>query len=137
MDKKADADLAPDHKGIDSGTAPTAAPTVDSPEAQPKREKNPNEEIVDLDEPIVRGEQEIAKVTVRRPKAGELRGVALTDLLQMEVGTLRKVLPRITTPSLLEHEVANMDPADLLQCGVAVSSFFIQKSKREEAFRDE
>ncbi|MGH1450229.1 MAG: phage tail assembly protein [Pseudomonadaceae bacterium] len=134
---KTDADQAPDHKAIDSGTAPTAAPTVASTEAQPKPAKNPNEETVALDEPIIRGEQKIDSITLRKPTAGELRGVSLTELIQMEVGALRKVLPRITTPALLDHETGRMDPADLLQCGVAIAGFLLQRSAKTEAFRDE
>lgn len=32
---------------------------------------------VDLDTPIARGDQVIATITLRRPKAGELRGISL------------------------------------------------------------
>ncbi|MGG4659338.1 phage tail assembly protein [Pseudomonas vlassakiae] len=95
--------------------------------------KNPNEEVIDLDTPIVRGEQEIKQVTLRKPMSGELRGVTLTDLAHMDVLALRKVLPRISTPSLTDHEIGRMDPADLLQCGVAVGSFLLTKSAKEAA----
>lgn len=94
---------------------------------------NPNEGIVDLDAPVVRGEHSIARVTLRKPMAGELRGVSLIDLMQMDVGALSKVLPRITTPSLTEIEVGRMDPADLVQCGVAVSGFLLQRSAKADA----
>lgn len=95
--------------------------------------KNPNEETVELDAPIVRGTQTITSVTIRKPMAGELRGVALVDLMQLDVLALRKVLPRITTPSLTDIEIGRMDPADLVQCGVAVSGFLLQKSAKAEA----
>ena len=61
--------------------------------------KNPNEEVITLDTPIVRGQQHIEQVTLRKPMSGELRGVTLADLSQMDVLALRKVLPRITTPA--------------------------------------
>ncbi|MNO08154.1 Phage tail protein E [compost metagenome] len=51
----------------------------------------------------------------------------------MDVLALRKVLPRISTPSLTDHEIGRMDPADLLQCGVAVGSFLLTKSAKEAA----
>lgn len=95
--------------------------------------KNPNQETVPLDTPIQRGEQTITEVLVRKPMAGELRGVALQDLLHMDVLALRKVLPRITAPSLTDHEIGRMDPADLLQLGVAVTNFLVQKRFKEEA----
>lgn len=93
--------------------------------------KNPNEEIIDLDTPIVRGDTKIHQVILRKPLSGSLRGVTLSDLAQMDVLALRKVLPRISTPALTEHEIGLMDPADLLQCGVAVASFLLTKSARE------
>lgn len=95
--------------------------------------KNPNEEVVTFDTPILRGEQEIKQVVLRKPMSGELRGVTLIDLAQMDVLALRKVLPRISTPSLTDHEIGRMDPADLLQCGVAVGAFLLTKSAKEAA----
>ena len=94
---------------------------------------NPNEEVVPLDTPIVRGEHSIASVTLRKPISGELRGVSLIELMQMDVTALRKVLPRITTPTLTDFEIGRMDPADLVQCGVAVSGFLLQKSAKADA----
>ena len=93
--------------------------------------ENPNERTVELDGAIVRGAQTITSITLRKPMAGELRGVSLVELMQMEVLALRKVLPRITTPTLTDIEIGRMDPADLLQCGVAVAGFLVQKSLRE------
>lgn len=82
---------------------------------------------ITLDTPIKRGDQEVASISLRKPNAGELRGLNLTDLLQMDVAALQKVLPRITTPSLTEADVAAMDPADLMQCGSKVASFLLPK----------
>lgn len=100
-----------------------------TPEAE--QAKNPNEEVVELDTPIVRGEQSITSLTLRKPMSGELRGVALAELMQMDVSALRKILPRITTPTLSDIEVGRMDPADLVQCGVAVAGFLLQKRFKE------
>lgn len=83
---------------------------------------------ITLDTPILRGETSITEVTLRKPRAGELRGVKLSELLQMDVATLRAVLPRISTPMLLATDVDNMDPADLLQLGSEVSGFLLTKA---------
>lgn len=91
---------------------------------------NPNEVVVKLDQPIVRGENTFESVTLRKPNSGALRGVTLIDLVQMDVMALRKVLPRISTPSLTDHEIGNMDPADLMACGQEVSGFLLQKSAK-------
>jgi hypothetical protein len=102
-----------------------------TPEAE--QPKNPNEEVVELDTPIVRGEQSVTSLVLRKPMSGELRGVKLSDLINMDVQSLRVVLPRITTPTLSDIEIGRMDPADLLACGVAVVSFLVQKRHKEEA----
>ena len=95
--------------------------------------QNPAEVVIELDTPIKRGETTHDTVTLRKPMSGELRGVTLVDLVQMDVLALRKVLPRISTPSLTDAEIGTMDPADLLACGVAVSGFLLQKSAKEAA----
>lgn len=91
------------------------------------------QEVIILDSPIVRGETTLDQITLRKPMSGELRGVSLADLAHMDVLALRKVLPRISTPSLTDHEIGRMDPADLLQCGVVVASFLLTKSAKEAA----
>ncbi len=104
---------------------------TDITDASAELPENPNEKTVELDGAFVRGSQTITSIVLRKPMAGELRGVSLVDLMQMEVLALRKVLPRITTPTLSDAEIGRMDPADLLQCGVAVAGFLLQKSARE------
>ncbi len=89
-------------------------------------------EKVPLDTPVKRGEEVIKVITLRKPRSGELRGVALTDVLQMDVNALNKVLPRITQPSLSEMEVMNLDPADLVQIGTALSGFLLSRKLRGE-----
>lgn len=92
---------------------------------------------ITLETPIKRGETSIETVEVRKPVAGELRGNNLTDLLQMDVVALTKVLPRITTPSLTEQEVGRMDPADMLQMGTEVSSFLLPNRMKQADFLPE
>ncbi|MEX3555741.1 MAG: phage tail assembly protein [Burkholderia gladioli] len=83
-----------------------------------------------LDQPIKQGDTEITAITLRKPKSGELQGVSLTDLLNVDVTALQKVLPRISTPTLTEHDAGQLDPADLLQLAGIVSGFFMTKSMR-------
>lgn len=80
---------------------------------------------ITLNSPIQRGETVIKTVDLRKPTAGDLRGMSLVDLLQMNCDAIAKALPRITTPTLLEHEIANMDPADLLVMGASISGFLL------------
>ena len=82
---------------------------------------------VTLDQAIQRGDTTITEVQLRKPKAGEMRGLNMTDVVQMDVNALTKLLPRITTPILTEAEIGNMDPADLMQLGSEVSTFLVPK----------
>jgi len=87
---------------------------------------------VPLQTPIQRGTQRIDTVVLRRPKAGQLRGLLLTDLLQMRVDSLAALLPRITTPTLLQHEIDDLDPADLVALSGAAIGFFLARSQSEQ-----
>ncbi|QEY63375.1 phage tail assembly protein [Metapseudomonas lalkuanensis] len=89
--------------------------------------------VVTLDQPIKRGDTEIQEITLRKPNAGELRGLHLADLLQLDVTALIKLLPRISTPTLNEYEATTMDPADLLACGTKVAGFLLQKQAKADA----
>lgn len=87
---------------------------------------------VTLDTPITRGKTTIDTLSLRKPQSGELRGVQLIELLNMDVATLIKILPRITSPGITAPEAAGMDPADLLACGSKISAFLLQKSVKTD-----
>lgn len=82
---------------------------------------------VPLDHPIARGAEEIASLEVRRPKAGELRGLNLRTLSELDYLALETLLPRITTPALTKQDVASLDPSDLMQLGTEVIDFLLPK----------
>ncbi|WP_447779375.1 phage tail assembly protein [Variovorax boronicumulans] len=86
---------------------------------------------ITLDVPIQRGSTTIAEITLRKPNAGELRGLSLQRLHQADADELLKLLPRITLPSLTPHECAQLDPADLSEAGGVVISFLLKKAVRD------
>ena len=88
---------------------------------------------VTLDTPIVRGDTTVDTVQIRKPNSGELRGLTLMALSQLDVGALEKLLPRITIPPLLKHDIAALDPADLMQLGGEVMDFLLPKAAKAEA----
>ncbi|UOF16453.1 phage tail assembly protein [Lysobacter capsici] len=85
---------------------------------------------ITLETPIVRGEQRIERITLRKPAAGELRGIALAELLKLDVAALHVVLPRITNPTLTAHDVGQLDLPDLMTIGSEVVGFFLPKADR-------
>lgn len=92
-------------------------------------------ETIELETPIIRGEQQIEKVTLRKPSTGELRGLNYNDLTSGDVTTTMQIIPRISDPILTSEEVANMDPADSYLMSAAVVGFFMNRQQRE--FRDQ
>ncbi|WP_022957271.1 phage tail assembly protein [Spongiibacter tropicus] len=92
-----------------------------APEAEQKQTLNPGE--IQLKKPIKRGDQEITKLTLRKPNTGALRGCRLSLLLNADVDSLITVLPRITDPALTEMEIADMDVKDLVSCAEEVIGF--------------
>lgn len=102
---------------------------MNNPAQQPHQpDASADDNTVTLDTPIRRGDTTIGTVALRRPKSGELRGVALTDLLQLDVVALQTVLPRITMPTLMKQDVLDLDPADLVQLGTKVAGFLLPKA---------
>ena len=88
---------------------------------------------VTLDVPLARGEQTIATIQIRKPKSGELRGLTLLALHQLDYNALENLLPRITIPPLHKGEIAALDPADLTQLGSEVMDFLLPKAAKPEA----
>jgi hypothetical protein len=85
---------------------------------------NPEQIPVPLSKPIMRGDQKITEITLRKPASGELRGLKLMDVLNMDVVSLTVLVPRISTPTLTRADVEAMPLPDLLEVGVAITNFF-------------
>lgn len=73
--------------------------------------------------PLNNGSEPLAQITIRKPLVGELRGLKLTELLQMDIATCEKLLPRIT--ELTAPDVAQLDPYDLTAIMEKVAGFFV------------
>jgi hypothetical protein len=86
---------------------------------------------ITLDTPIQRGNSAICEIVLRKPNAGELRGLSLQRLHAADADELLKLLPRITSPSLTPPECAQLDPADLSEAGGVVISFLLKKAVRD------
>ena len=96
--------------------------------------QNPDIETVTLDTPIVRGDTVISQITIRKPKAGALRGLSLTDVLKLEFDAIAKLVPRVASPVVLvEHDLADMDLADFTKVATAVVGFFASPAERAKA----
>lgn len=83
-----------------------------------------------LTSPIQRGKTEIKEITITdtMKQPGCLRGLKLYDVLQSDVDSLFKLLPRVTEPALTELEVVTMDNADFVALATAVTGFLTPTS---------
>lgn len=88
---------------------------------------------VHLDSPISRAGGDITAINLRKPTAGELRGLNLIDLMQMNTDALQKLLPRITIPALTEAEMQKMDIGDFASCGLKVAGFLAATLQAQES----
>lgn len=94
---------------------------------------NPNVKTVELETPLVRGEVTINTIEIRKPNVGTLRGLSLQSVLQWDVTTMTKLLPRITSPALSEAEINTMDIPDFTELNLAVTGFLASASAKSQA----
>lgn len=88
---------------------------------------------VTLETPIPRGTGFITVVTLRKPLAGALRGINLAELLNLRAEAVMRLLPRITTPTLTQQDVEQMEAVDLVACASEVVNFLVPAQQLEKA----
>lgn len=90
---------------------------------------------VELSTPIQVDGQEVAEIALRKPSAGELRGLSLMDILRMETDTMFKLLPRITQPPLSPAQLASeIEAEDFTELVTKTLLFFAKKEQLEGQF---
>ncbi len=77
-----------------------------------------------LSSPVKRGDAEISTVELREPSAGELRGLDNFDVLRMNVGAHRTLIPRIS--NITANEFDMLRPKDLIAVQQEVVAFFME-----------
>ena len=87
---------------------------------------------IELDHPVIRGETEIRTVQIRKPKAGDLRGLSLSDLFDMKADTVMAVLPRVSTPTLAPHEINQLEVSDLFKFSVRLVAVLLPEEAQQE-----
>lgn len=85
---------------------------------------------VTLVEPIARDSGAVSSLTLRKPKAGELRGIKLQELMVCDVSTVLTVLPRISDPFITDVEAANLSTEDIAEIAGAVLGFFMTPAQK-------
>ena len=70
-------------------------------------------------------------IRVRKPGAGELRGLSLNPLIQGDYTSLESLSPRITSPVITKAQFAVADPADTTQFHLEVLDFLLPSSAKQ------
>ena len=97
----------------------------------PAEANTPKRETVTLSDPIVRGDTKIEKIALRKPRAGETRGLSLQDILTTDITALLTLIPRISEPPLTADEADRLDPADLAEIGGTIRGFFMTAGEKK------
>lgn len=88
---------------------------------------------VTLEQPIKREGGDVTEVKLRKPNAGELRGLSLVDVVKLEIDAVIKLVPRISLPFVAEQELHQLSPADLFAISTEIANFFLPKGTRQES----
>lgn len=91
------------------------------------KKTDPN--AVSLSVPVKIDGKEVSVITLRKPSVGELRGLKLTDILQMDVTAMLNFLPRISQPPLTSQQVAALEPSDFMDMAGKAVLFFVKKEQ--------
>ncbi len=79
---------------------------------------------VAIEKPLVRGEDQLASLTFRRPTTVVLLDMSLIQLGLSDMDTIRLLLARTSTDGLIVQEVDRIDGADMLEIAHDISGFF-------------
>lgn len=80
---------------------------------------------VPLAKPLTYGQGKLDKLQLRRPMAGDLRGIRLSGLSDMDVDVVTKIAARSSVNTVVtEAHLAELDPYDLVKVTEAVGGFF-------------
>lgn len=81
-------------------------------------------ESVKLSRPIEVDGAKVSKVRLREPMAGELRGINLLEVFQMNIDAMTVLIPRISEPHLSGEAIAALPASDLAELVARVALFF-------------
>ena len=80
-------------------------------------------EIVKLSKTIEINGKKTKTITLREPMSGELRGLSMLEVVQLNTNAITTLAPRIS--ELSETHMVNMGAADLLVIGGTIAGFFV------------
>ena len=79
-------------------------------------------EKITLSNPVEINGKKTKSIELREPMAGELRGLSMLEVVQLNTNAITILAPRIS--DLTETHMVNMGASDLLAVGGAIAGFF-------------
>ncbi|MGB0694009.1 MAG: phage tail assembly protein [Rhodospirillaceae bacterium] len=81
-------------------------------------------ETVTFATPIPYGEETLSEISLRKPTAGDLRGLKLMSVLELETNSLLTLVPRLATPAVTSGQLQALSPGDLIKMAGVIGGFF-------------
>jgi hypothetical protein len=78
---------------------------------------------------FTRGDEQITKIRLRKPKGGEMRGLNLQDLMRADVNAIITLLPRISDPTMTVSDAENLEADDIAEAGGVITGFFFSSAQ--------
>jgi len=86
---------------------------------------------IKLSTPIKHAGADLTVITLRPPAtAGELKGVKVLDVLQLDTTAHANLFPRINTDGLTQEHFWGLPPVDMMAIQTAVVGFFVAEDTR-------
>lgn len=103
--------------------------TAPAPTAEDQQTRRMATARVLLEEPIEREGGRIEALTLRKPRAGELRGLKVGDLATGDIAAVIDVLPRISDPFITQAEAADLSMPDISEIAGTIMGFFMTQDQ--------
>ncbi|MDR7101452.1 phage tail assembly protein [Croceicoccus sp. BE223] len=107
-----------------------ATPVADAPATETTGKPRPY--TITLAEPIEREGGNVTALALRKPKAGELRGLSISNLVNSDAGSIITVLPRICDPFITEAEAGNLSAEDFAEVAGTIVGFFMSAAQKQQ-----
>ena len=79
---------------------------------------------VPLSAPLAFGKTEISEISLRTPTAGDLRGIKLQDIVDLDVNTILTVTKRLSVTEFAPATLNGLAMPDLASLAGAIADFF-------------
>lgn len=87
---------------------------------------------VPLETPLERAGGQLTELRFRKPVSGDLRGLSIAKLGELQYDEQRKLLARISLDGLIAEEVDKLDVADQIEISGALTDFLVPKRRMAE-----